>query len=128
MASKMGDVVIDCADPKRLAEFWKAALGWQPIHQAKEVIVMAEPSDSGPMLVLLRVPEAKTVKNRVHIDVNPVGCTVEEEAERLVGLGARRIDIGQGKQPWVVMADPEGNEFCVCPGMEELRRLHDQRG
>jgi predicted enzyme related to lactoylglutathione lyase len=128
MASKIGDVVIDCADPTRLAEFWKAVLGWQPVHQSKEVIVMADPSDSGPMLVLLRVPEAKTVKNRVHIDVNPVGCTVEEEVERLVGLGARRIDIGQGEQPWVVMADPEGNEFCVCPGMAELKRLHDQRG
>jgi len=127
MASKIGDVVIDCADPKRLAEFWKAVLGWQPIHQSKKVIVMAAPSGSGPTLVFLRVPETKTVKNRVHIDVNPVGCTVQEEAERLVGLGARRIDIGQGDQPWVVMADPEGNEFCVCPGLGELARLHDQR-
>jgi hypothetical protein len=122
MASKIGDVVIDCADPKRLAELSKAVLGWQPIHQAKEVIVMADPSDPRPMLVLLRVPEAKTVKNRVHIDVNPIGCTVEEEAERLVGPGARRIDIGQGAQPWVVTADPEGNEFCVRPGLEELGR------
>ena len=127
MASKIGDVVIDCAGPKRLAEFWKAVLGWQPIHQSDEVIVITDPSGSGPTLIFLRVPEAKTVKNRVHIDVNPVGCTVEQEAERLVGLGAHRIDIGQGEQPWVVMADPEDNEFCVCPGREELARLHELR-
>ena len=124
MASKIGDVVIDCADPKRLAEFWKAVLDWRPIHQSEEVIVMAGPSGSGPTLIFLRVPEAKTVKNRVHIDINPVGCTVEQEAERLVGLGAYRIDIGQGDQPCVVMADPEGNEFCVCPGLEELKRQY----
>jgi len=127
MASKIGDVVIDCTDPKRLAEFWKAVLGWQPTEPFKGVIAMADPSGSGLTLIFLRVPEAKTVKNRVHIDVNPVGCTVEEEAERLVGLGARRIDIGQGDQPWVVMADPEGNEFCVCPGAEEITRQYGPR-
>jgi hypothetical protein len=109
--------VVDCAEPNRLAEFWKSVLGLHPIHQAQDVIVMADPSGSGPALAFLRVPEAKTVKNRIHFDVRPVGCTVEEEVDRIVGLGARRIDIGQGEQPWVVLADPEGNEFCVCPGV-----------
>jgi glyoxalase superfamily protein len=59
------------------------------------------------------VPEAKTVKNRVHIDVNPTGVDQAEELERLLSLGATRVDIGQGDVPWVVLADPEGNEFCL---------------
>ena len=116
MGSKFGEVVVDCAEPKRLAEFWAAVLGWQRIERFKGVVEIADPAGTGPSLMFLRVPESKTVKNRMHIDVNPVGCTVEQEVERLVGLGARRIDIGQGEQRWVVLADPEGNEFCVCPG------------
>jgi hypothetical protein len=59
------------------------------------------------------VAEAKTVKNRVHIDVNPSGCDQAEELERLLGLGARPVDVGQGDVPWVVLADPEDNEFCL---------------
>jgi hypothetical protein len=59
------------------------------------------------------VPEPKSVKNRIHIDLNPTGCEQPEELERLLALGAKRIDIGQGEQTWVVLADPEGNEFCL---------------
>jgi hypothetical protein len=66
-----------------------------------------------PALVFVTVPEAKTVKNRLHLDVRPVDGSHELEVERLVALGARRADIGQGEVPWVVLADPEGNEFCV---------------
>jgi hypothetical protein len=66
-----------------------------------------------PTLVFVAVPEAKTVKNRLHLDVRPVDRPYEAEVERLVGLGARRADIGQGEVPWVVLADPEGNELCV---------------
>jgi hypothetical protein len=64
-------------------------------------------------LVFAAVPEPKTVKNRVHIDVNPSGCDQAEEVERVLALGARRVDVGQGEQTWVVLADPEGNEFCI---------------
>jgi hypothetical protein len=64
-------------------------------------------------LTFVPVPEAKSGKNRLHIDVNPIGCNQDEEVERLLGLGARRVDIGQGERSWVVLADPEGNEFCV---------------
>ena len=73
-------------------------------------------------LKICRLAEAKGVKNRLHIDVNPVGCDRDEEVERLIGLGARRTDIGQGEQTWVVMADPEGNEFCILRALtpEEL--------
>lgn len=66
-----------------------------------------------PTLVFGPVPEAKSVKNRLHIDVSPVDCSRDEEVERLLGLGSSHVDIGQGEQSWVVLADPEGNEFCV---------------
>ncbi len=118
MGSKFTELIVDCADPRRLAEFWSAVLGWQPTGRYDEEVFdedveIAGPPGSGPSLVFVRVPEAKTVKNRLHIDVNPVGCEQEQEVERLVGLGARRIDIGQGESSWIVLADPEGNEFCV---------------
>jgi hypothetical protein len=96
-----------------LAEFWSAALGWQPTERYAPWVELTDPAGSGPSLVFIRVPELKTIKNRLHIDVNPVGCDQEQEVERLISLGAHRIDIGQGAQSWVVLADPEGNEFCV---------------
>ena len=113
MGSKFTELIVDCADPDRLAEFWAAVLGWQPTGRYEGAVEIAGPPGSGPALTFIPVPEAKTVKNRLHIDVNPVGCDQEQEVERLIGLGARRIDIGQGEQGWVVLADPEGNEFCV---------------
>jgi hypothetical protein len=67
-----------------------------------------------PTLVFVRVPESKIVKNRLHLDVSPIDGSTEDEVTRLLGLGATRADVGQGpNQGWVVMADPEGNEFCV---------------
>ena len=72
-----------------------------------------EPTAPAPLLVFLPVPEPKQGKNRLHIDVNPSGCDQDEELERLLALGARRVDIGQRDVPWVVLADPEGNEFCL---------------
>jgi hypothetical protein len=89
-------------------------LGW-PVVDADGFFWLSatgEPT-SPPLLVFVPVPEAKTVKNRVHLDVNPSGCDQAEELERLLALGARRVDVGQGDQPWVVLADPEGNEFCL---------------
>ncbi len=64
-------------------------------------------------MTFVPVPGTKAIKNRLHIDVNPVGCDQAQEVARLIGLGARRVDVGQGEQSWVVLADPEGNEFCV---------------
>src|SRR5436190_10431687 len=112
MGSKFTELVIDCADPARVADFWAAVLGWSKSGEGDELEV-AGPPGSGPTLLFTRVPEPKTVKNRLHIDVNPVGCEQEQEVERLIGLGARHADVGQGQQTWVVLADPEGNEFCV---------------
>jgi Glyoxalase-like domain len=116
MASILDEIVIDCADPRRVAEFWGAVLGWTP-QAYEDYFWMSETGDvhdRGMVLVFVPVPEPKTVKNRVHIDVRPSGgATQAEEVERLIGLGARHIDIGQGEVPWVVLADVEDNEFCV---------------
>ena len=113
MGSKFTELIIDSADPERLAAFWMAVLNWQTTGRYDEAVEIADPSGSGPSVTFVPVAEPKTVKNRLHIDVNPIGCEQDEEVERLIGLGARRVDIGQGQPSWVVLSDPEGNEFCV---------------
>lgn len=114
MGAVLREIIIDCNDPRRVADFWATLLGWT-IQESEGVYWMSESGQPFPdiLLVFVPVPERKTVKNRLHIDVSPVGCERDEEVLRLEALGARRVDIGQGEQGWVVMADPEGNEFCV---------------
>jgi predicted enzyme related to lactoylglutathione lyase len=114
MGAVLREVIIDCNEPRRLAEFWGAVLGWT-VQQNEEVFWMSASGAPFPDLLLVFVPvsEKKTGKNRIHLDVSPVGCGRDEEVARLEALGACRVDIGQGDQPWVVLADPEGNEFCV---------------
>ena len=113
MSSTFTELVVDATDPERLARFWSAVLGWHPTGRYEGAVEIAPSGGGGPSLTFVPVPEAKTIKNRLHIDVNPVGCDQEQEVERLIGLGARRADVGQGERSWVVLADPEGNEFCV---------------
>jgi predicted enzyme related to lactoylglutathione lyase len=113
MASTFTELIVDAAEPRRLAEFWCAVLGWHVTEDDDEGVEIAAADGSLPAIVFVPVPEPKTVKNRVHIDVNPTGCDQAEEVERVLALGARRVDIGQGEQSWVVLADPEGNEFCI---------------
>ena len=113
MAAKFTELVIDAADPRQLGAWWAQVLNWEIKASDPEGTEVAGPPGAGPMLVFVPVPEAKTVKNRIHIDLSPVGCDQTQEVERLLGLGARRADVGQGEQTWVVLADPEGNEFCV---------------
>ena len=127
MTSRFTELAIDCHRPHELAAFWCAVLdyriidaegdvveivGWQPTPEAVRACV------SAPTLTFARVPEAKTVKNRLHIDVSPIDRAQEAEVERLLALGAQRVDIGQGEQRWVVLADPEGNEFCVLRSLQ----------
>ena len=114
MGGVLREVVLDCNDPGRVAEFWGAVLGWD-VRQQHDAFWMSESGEPFPdlCLVFVAVPENKTVKNRIHLDVSPVGCERDEEVARVVALGATRADVGQGEQPWVVLADPEGNEFCV---------------
>jgi len=113
MASTFTELIVDAADPRGLADFWCAVLGWQVTEDDEEGVEIAAGAGARPAIVFVPVPEPKTVKNRVHIDVNPTGCDQAEEVERVLALGARPVDVGQGEQPWVVLADPEGNEFCI---------------
>jgi|SRR5947209_16443934 len=122
MASRFTELIIDCHEPRRLAEFWCAVLDYRVIEDNGDLVEIAgwEPSADAirkaptpPTLVFLRVPESKSVKNRLHIDVSPTDRRQDEEVERLLQLGARHVDIGQGQQSWTVLVDPEGNEFCV---------------
>jgi len=142
MATKL-QVVIDCADPARLAAFWAAAIHYQiqdppPGHDSWEAFLVSQgvpeeewnsasgvvdPDGVGPRLFFQRVPEPKTVKNRLHLDLNQGGPEtprderrrrVDAEAERLKGLGASELyRMERHGEYWVTMADPEGNEFCV---------------
>jgi hypothetical protein len=122
MASKFTELEIDCADPKGLARFWCSVLDYEVQEEDEVVVTIGSPllpegkSRVGPVppvLTFARVPERKTIKNRVHLDVNPTDREQDEEVRRLLDLGARHADVGQGEQSWVVLADPEGNEFCV---------------
>jgi predicted enzyme related to lactoylglutathione lyase len=109
-----GGVTIDSADPAALADFWELAAGWKRVGEGKNGISLRAPEDVGPYLTLLRVPGAKTVKNRMHLDIAP--RATEDVAEAVAALraaGATPLDIGQGDVKWHVLADPEGNEFCV---------------
>lgn len=109
-------VCIDTADPDGLAAFWSKALGWSRTYEDPDEVVLEPPPESNPDgimpdLLFLRVPEAKQVKNRLHLDFRPDDQPAE--VARLEGLGARRVSVGQCDVSWVVMADPAGNEFCV---------------
>ena len=111
MASRWEQVVVDSEDPARLARWWAEALGYQIVHEEPAEVEIRRTADELPGLLFTPVPEAKTVKNRLHIDLRP--DDQEAEVERLVNMGARPVDIGQHDVSWVVLADPEGNEFCV---------------
>ena len=118
MAVRLANICIDCADPAGLARFWSEALGW-PVtsEEPDEVEIQPKNRPNGLDILFLKVPEAKTVKNRLHIDLRPDDR--DAEVARLEGIGARRADVGQGPDvSWVVMADPEGNEFCVLRALE----------
>ncbi len=118
MASRFSELCIDCSDARRLAEFWAAVLGWRvEVEDADDEVAVVDPEEKAPLLLFLPVPERKTVKNRLHIDVSPPPGKQDEEVERILSLGATRADVGQGPDvSWVVLADPEGNEFCVLRG------------
>ena len=121
MVSELQNVAIDCADAHRLARFWSEVLG-HPLHEEDEPgdpeaeVMLPE----GPLLHVNQVPEAKATKNRLHLCLRPT-TTREEEVERLLGLGATLVDDRRepGGAGWAVLADPEGNEFCVLRSRAE---------
>ncbi|MEA5364770.1 VOC family protein [Amycolatopsis sp., V23-08] len=122
MNTHLVNLVIDAARPRVLADFWAALLGWRvAVEEPDEVDVRAPEADGWDLdLVFVPVPEAKVVKNRVHLDLASKTPEHQEElVARALDLGGRRVDVGQGAVPWVVLADPEGNEFCVLEPREQ---------
>src|SRR5262247_3948614 len=126
MGNRLTEVVIDCRDVAAQAAFWAAALGYHVVRSDEDQLEIGpwqrEPPELAeqvrqapvtPTLVFVTVPEGKTVKNRLHLDLRPIDCSFEAEVRRMIDLGARHADVGQGTRPWAVLADPEGNEFCV---------------
>ena len=110
-------LVIDALDPPSLAPFWAAALGYLVAGAAGNYVALVPEGRPGPNLLIQRVGEEKAVKNRVHLDLKDPD--LEGLVRRLEGLGARRLEVASRSElgaTWVVMADPEGNEFCVCDG------------
>ena len=113
MAAVLREIIIDCNDPRLLAGFWSQVLGWK-VQDHRGVLWMSQSGDWRELcLVFVEVPEPKSAKDRIHLDVSPVGCSQDDEVARLLALGAQPADVGQGDTSWVVLADPEGNEFCV---------------
>lgn len=114
MAARISCICIDALDPRAVGEFWAEVLGWEVVEDSDEGISLASSSGGLPTLDILQVPDAKQVKNRLHLDLRADRTSFDQELERLEGLGARRVDVGQGPDvTWVVLADPEGNEFCL---------------
>jgi catechol 2,3-dioxygenase-like lactoylglutathione lyase family enzyme len=124
MTPVVSQLTIDSADPLALARWWSEALGWRLVGDpadGDDEVEIEPPSGSATPWLFLRVPDAKTGKNRLHADLRPAnGSDQATELERLLALGATRVDIGQADVPWHVLADPEGNEFCL------LRSTPDQ--
>jgi predicted enzyme related to lactoylglutathione lyase len=118
VASRWFTVVVDAANPALMARFWAAVLDYQIVFEQPDEVVIAKDRETYPGIIFVPVPESKTVKNRLHIDLNP--DNQDAEVARLLALGAKRIDVGQSDEvTWVVMADPEGNEFCVLTTREQ---------
>ncbi len=115
MACRITWMVLDCADPAALAAFWAEVLGYRITEAEPDEASISPPEGTDQPIGLLfqRSPEPKTAKLRLHIDVNATDRAQDVELERLLALGARHVDIGQGEQSWYVLADPEGNEFCL---------------
>lgn len=108
-------LVLDCVDPESLAGFWSPALGYVSLGTFGSYVALVPDGRPGPKLLLQRVGEPKAVKNRMHLDIEVPD--IETEADRLVALGAARVSpetMSEHGSTWLLMTDPEGNEFCVC--------------
>jgi predicted enzyme related to lactoylglutathione lyase len=121
MPVRLHHIVIDTHDLPRLARFWTEALGWKVLSEREREIVIGTDENAPVGICFMPVTDEKAVKNRVHLDITTSAEDRDQEIERLLALGAQRADIGQtGKESWTVLADPEGNEFCVIRPKETL--------
>ncbi|MGW1881968.1 VOC family protein [Streptomyces sp. NPDC001970] len=119
MAVRMYHLVVDAHDLPALARFWCQVLDWRVLFEAEDEVVIGADEFAMPGMCFVPVPEKKKVKNRLHIDLTPDDQAAE--VERILALGARRADVGQGGEvSWVALADPEGNEFCVLRPKKSL--------
>lgn len=123
MTSRFTELTVDCHDPEALAAFWCQVLDFKVIDRSEGKVEIGSwvptvedvrARQMPPTVQFIQVPEGKAAKNRLHLDVSPIDGSTEDEVRRLLDLGATTTDVGQGTDHnWVVMADPEGNEFCV---------------
>ncbi|CAM5670762.1 VOC family protein [Streptomyces narbonensis] len=119
MACRISELVVDCVDPDRLAVFWSEVLGYVELGREDDGSIEIGPPGTGfggpqPTMVLSPSSDPRTGKLRLHIDVSPTDRDQDAELARLLALGARPADVGQdGTENWHVLADPEGNEFCL---------------
>lgn len=119
MASVLSEVSIDCANPVLLARFWSEVLNYRVFEEEVGLVSIGPQTQEvyPVILTFAQVPEVKTIKNRLHLDVRPTELDQQQEVDRLLSLGASYADVGQEQDSsWVVLADPEGNEFCVLSG------------
>ncbi|MFD1149231.1 VOC family protein [Saccharothrix hoggarensis] len=112
MACRITELAVDCTDPEALAAFWCAVLDYRVLGRDHDGVEIGREGEY-PTLVFAAVPEPKTQKLRLHVDVNATDRDQDAELERLLALGARPVDVGQGDVDWHVLQDPEGNEFCL---------------
>lgn len=123
MTSRVAAIAVDAIDARAVAEFWCRVLGWRIVEEDGGFVSIAPQDGAWPTIDFCPVPEAKTVKNRLHLDLRADGESTSAELERLLELGARRSDVGQAPDAsWVVLADPEGNEFCLLARTVEEAR------
>jgi predicted enzyme related to lactoylglutathione lyase len=121
MAVSLHHIVIDARDLPALARFWAQVLDWRILSEREREIVIGVDDSASVGICFMPVIDKKTVKNRVHLDLAPGADEQDAEIERILALGARRTDIGQtGAESWTVLADPEGNEFCVLSPKRNL--------
>jgi hypothetical protein len=111
MSLEWEQIVVDAAQPAALGRWWASALGWVVTFEAEDEFEIRSSPERLPGLLFVPEGDRRVTKNRLHPDFRPDDQAAE--VDRLLALGARRADVGQGEQPWVVLADPEGNEFCV---------------
>lgn len=130
MTSYISHTTIDCTDAYRLSEWWKPVLGYidvpgDPNLPGHELCMIVDP-DTGHQVLFIEVPDPKVVKNRLHFDMRPREGTRDEEVARLLEYGATEVADHRGihgpGSGWVILADPEGNEFCILRSMAEVRR------
>lgn len=123
MPVRLHHIVVDARDLPALARFWTQALGWEVLSERPNEIVIGTDENAPVGICFMPVTEPKAIKNRLHLDLTSSSEDREQEIERLLALGARRVDVGQtGTESWTVLADPEGNEFCVVRPKETLIR------